>query len=275
MLARGRAVRPFPVIVWPLVVAAAILSVERVSYVWIARHAREFSGVCARPGVRWLGEPVAVVRKLFYGFKAVQLSVFAAWCYFVGGSLALAHLDPMAVAIGAALLLAGQILNVSVFYRLGMAGVFYGDRLGHDIPWCRAFPFSLLSHPQYVGAVLSIWGLFLALRYPHPDWVAIPALETIYYVASTLLEERAPDSRLARAGKGPRRRIGGRATARLRAALRAASARRGRLRPSGVECRASPRGQMSRDTLTGRGSGSRRCTTRRASGCRSSRSPGR
>ena len=54
----------------------------------------------------------------------------------------------------------GQILNVGVFMQLGKIGVFYGNRLGYQVPWCRSFPFSLIPHPQYVGATLSIWGSF-------------------------------------------------------------------------------------------------------------------
>lgn len=180
---------------WPhlVVVVGAALSLERVSYVWIARNPGVFRAICARPTLRWLGEPVAIVRKLFCGFKLVQLSVFIGWCYLFGeGSLLPADPDVVALAVGSALLVAGQILNVSVFYRLGAVGVFYGDRLGYEVPWCRAFPFTLFAHPQYVGAVVSIWGLFLALRFPHDDWIVIPAIETVYYTVSTYFEERNP-----------------------------------------------------------------------------------
>jgi len=48
------------------------------------------------------------------------------------------------------------------------------------IPWCGAFPFSIVAHPQYVGTVLTIWGVFLILRFPHGDWLVLPALETLY-----------------------------------------------------------------------------------------------
>jgi hypothetical protein len=41
--------------------------------------------------------------------------------------------------------------NLSVFYRLGAVGVFFRDRLGYEVPWCRAFPFSWVAHLQYVG----------------------------------------------------------------------------------------------------------------------------
>ncbi len=172
--------------------AAVALSVERACYVWIARSPGAFRARCARPSVAWLGEPVAVVGTLFCAFKLVQLAVFAGWCYaHATGSLMPASRDPAALAAGGALLVAGQILNASVFYRLGAVGVFFGARLGYEIPWCRAFPFSVFSHPQYVGAVLSIWGLFLIMRFPHDDWSVLPALETFYYSLSMILEGRA------------------------------------------------------------------------------------
>ncbi len=76
---------------------------------------------------------------------------------------------------------AGQILNIGVFYRLGKVGVFYGDKFGYAVPWCQKFPFSLLDHPQYVGTLLSIWGFFVVMRFPHDDWYLLPALETVYY----------------------------------------------------------------------------------------------
>ena len=38
--------------------------------------------------------------------------------------------------------------------------VYYGGRLGKRIPWCTGFPFSIVSHPQYVGSVLTVWGCF-------------------------------------------------------------------------------------------------------------------
>jgi hypothetical protein len=83
------------------------------------------------------------------------------------------------------------MLNMSVFYRLGKVGVFYGRQLGYEIPWCRAFPFSLLRHPQYVGTLLSIWGFFLVMRFPHNDWYLLPTLETVYYVLGAYFEQTA------------------------------------------------------------------------------------
>ncbi len=56
-------------------------------------------------------------------------------------------------------------------------------------PGAEKFPFSLLKHPQYAGALLSIWGFFLAMRFPHPDWYLLPSLETLYYALGAYLEQ--------------------------------------------------------------------------------------
>jgi Phospholipid methyltransferase len=98
---------------------------------------------------------------------------------------------PTVIAIAVVLFLAGQSLVVTGFYRLGRVAVFFGDRLGYDAPWCSAFPFSVLPHPQYFGAVLSIWAFFAVMRWPHADWCVIPLIETILYVAGATLEERS------------------------------------------------------------------------------------
>jgi len=116
--------------------------------------------------------------------------VFVGWCYIYGnGSLWPASGSLLPVAVGSLLMAIGQVFNIGVFYRLGNYGVFYGNRFGFEIPWNHAFPFSLLKHPQYVGAVLLIWGFFVAMRFPRPDWYLLPCLETIYYFLGAYFEE--------------------------------------------------------------------------------------
>ena len=175
---------------WALLGVAALLSLERLSYVWIWRHPEAFRALCDHPAVACMGTPVDVVQKLFYGFKVIQGAVFVGWAYVYGhGSLWPLNGGAWSLGLGGALLIVGQILNVSVFYRLGKVGVFYGNRFGYDMPWCRAFPFSLFKHPQYVGTVLSIWGFFLVMRFPHDDWSLLPAVETVYYVLGAYFEQ--------------------------------------------------------------------------------------
>src|SRR5262249_36220966 len=123
-------------------------------------------------------------------FKTLQLAVFFGWCYLYGEGTIIALGEPAPwMAIGGALIAFGQVLNVGVFVRLGKIGVFYGNRLGYHIQWCKSFPFSLVPHPQYVGAVLSIWGFFMTTRFPHDDWFMLPLLQTGYYVAGAYLEQ--------------------------------------------------------------------------------------
>ena len=119
----------------------------------------------------------------------LQLLVFAGWFYSYGnGSLLPASGNLLIIAAGLGVITIGQVLNFGVFFRLGNNGVFYGNRFGFEIPWISAFPFSLFNHPQYVGAVVSIWGLFFAMRFPRPDWILLPLLETIYYFLGAVLE---------------------------------------------------------------------------------------
>ena len=174
--------------IFTTLIAGALLGVERACYVWIARWPCAFRAWAARPSVAWLGEPVAVVEKLFYAFKALQLVVFIGWCY-LHDPLLTPGAPPAVIAIAGVLFLAGQSLVMTGFYRLGRVAVFFGDRLGYDAPWCSAFPFSVLPHPQYFGAVVSIWAFFAVMRWPHADWYVIPLIETIFYVAGATLEE--------------------------------------------------------------------------------------
>jgi phosphatidyl-N-methylethanolamine N-methyltransferase len=175
---------------WAFLVAAVLLSLERLCYIWAWHAPESFRAFCARPAVAALGEPVAVLEKLFYGFKAIQFAVFLGWCYLHGGGpFSSLSGDFVVVVLGGVSIVAGQLLNFSVFYRLGRIGVFYGNKFGYEIAWSRAFPFSFLKHPQYVGVVLSIWGFFLAIRFPHDDWYLLPMLETTYYVLGIHFEQ--------------------------------------------------------------------------------------
>ena len=177
-----------------LAIAAVLLALERVCYIVIARAPDLVVALCARLGWTREDAPIAVVEALFYAFKALQLSVFVAWCYVHGGEFPWPRYhDLFVTGLAAALALAGQVLVFATFYRLGRIGVFFGDQLGYVVRRCREFPFSVLSHPQYVGTVLTIWGGFLLVRFPHDDWYVLPVLETIYYLAGMWLE--VPDRR--------------------------------------------------------------------------------
>ena len=172
-----------------LVVCGILLMLERLTYLWVWRRPQSFRAICEGGVLRRSGHPVDVLALVFYMFKLIQIGVFLGWCMVFGGkNWFVPAAGAPALAAGALVTIAGQILNVSVFKRLGMTGVFYGNKLGHEIPWQRGFPFSFLEHPQYVGTLMSVWGFFLIMRFPNPDWLALPLLQTVYYAAATRLE---------------------------------------------------------------------------------------
>ena len=77
-----------------------------------------------------------------------------------------------------------------MYSAIGKPGVYYGEKLGSKVPWCTTFPFTVTSHPQYVGSVLTIWGIF-ALVYaqgPKTLWT-IATYWTCLYVVTALQEQ--------------------------------------------------------------------------------------
>jgi protein-S-isoprenylcysteine O-methyltransferase Ste14 len=52
-----------------------------------------------------------------------------------------------------------QVLNVAIYRAIGRAGVYYGFKLRSPVPWHTGFPFNVVSHPQYVGSILTVWGM--------------------------------------------------------------------------------------------------------------------
>ena len=57
------------------------------------------------------------------------------------------------------LILFGQLLNLSVYKKLGMKGVYYGNKLGYTTKWVVDFPYNICNNPQYVGSCLTYVGL--------------------------------------------------------------------------------------------------------------------
>lgn len=85
----------------------------------------------------------------------------------------------------------GQSLNVGIFQAIGHDGVYYGFKLGKKIPWVTGWPFDTVSHPQYVGSVLSIWGM-LALVWgqaPAAPLLTLAAYWTCVYIVTAVQEQ--------------------------------------------------------------------------------------
>jgi len=168
-------------------IAAAALAVERITYIWISRQPHAFERLLKGTPLVCAVSPIDAVRWLFIGFKLLQGAVLLRWLItHAEGSYVLR--SPAAAVFGVLLVAFGQQLNIAVFRRLGADGVFFGRWFGKPLQWTTEFPFSFVAHPQYLGASLSIWGLFLLMRYPYPDWLALPMLESAYYAVAARLE---------------------------------------------------------------------------------------
>ncbi len=82
-----------------------------------------------------------------------------------------------------------QALNIGIYRAIGHVGVYYGFKLGHQVPWVEGFPFNVVSHPQYVGAVLSVWGVVLTLWQQQPQGaLAVASYWTMLYMVTAIQE---------------------------------------------------------------------------------------
>jgi len=165
-----------------LLVSAILLSFERITYFLVSRYPERWYRLCQRPPLAVFDGPVNALHKLFYGFKAIQGAVFLYWWMLLGDTwMPLPTAEGIALIAGLLLIAAGVFLNAAVFSRLGRTGVFYGAEIGYELPWITGFPFSMMRHPQYLGALLCIWGLFVVMRFPNGDWFYLPLMETAFY----------------------------------------------------------------------------------------------
>jgi phosphatidyl-N-methylethanolamine N-methyltransferase len=173
-------------------IAAILLSLERIAYVWVSRRPESFRAICQHGLGGMLGQPTAAIRRLFYVFKVLQVSTFVGWCYYFGrGSLVSVQGSLVPVTIGMMLVIIGQVLNFGVFYRLGSLGVFYGNRFGHEIPWCREFPFSLIQSSAIHRCSRLNLGLF------HSHVFSISQLVPAAWPRNCLLQHRRLPRKLA------------------------------------------------------------------------------
>ncbi len=81
---------------------------------------------------------------------------------------------------------------MAAIQAIGKVGIYYGFKLGHSVPWFTGFPFSVVPHPQYVGSVLSVWGVWLMMGTP-AHWAAgmfwIGLVWSLCYFVSGLIEQ--------------------------------------------------------------------------------------
>ncbi len=66
------------------------------------------------------------------------------------------------------LIIIGQILNISVYYKLGTKGVYYGNIFGLNLPYINTFPYNIgIKNPQYTGCILTLCGLYPLISFEY------------------------------------------------------------------------------------------------------------
>ena len=99
------------------------------------------------------------------------------------------QIPPLAALMGVALIAGGQTLNAGIYKAIGHVGVYYGFKLGHKVPWVDGFPFNVVQHPQYVGSVMSVWGVVALVWTQSPIGIAMLAgYWTCLYILTAIQE---------------------------------------------------------------------------------------
>ncbi len=83
-------------------------------------------------------------------------------------------------------IIVGQTLNLSVYDQLGLEGVYYGSQY-KKLPIITTFPYTVCSNPQYVGCVLTYYGILLF--YPYQEVCLITLYGILWYFATTEIEK--------------------------------------------------------------------------------------
>ncbi|GBG30815.1 Phosphatidyl-N-methylethanolamine N-methyltransferase [Hondaea fermentalgiana] len=156
--------------------------------------------------VKPIGEPFQVFALMAHGIKAFQACALAVWYFGLDYWLstdnlvelpheALTFLGSRSTAqliLAGELFMLGQLFNGGVYQSIGEAGVYYGCRLGQTVPWVFGFPFSVVPHPQYLGATVSIWGgvlLCATSASVSAGIYAIGVIMTVFYFFSSMVEQ--------------------------------------------------------------------------------------
>lgn len=164
-----------------------LLGVERCLYSYVFHCPHDFIHRC-RAGA--FGVAIQKEKEYWKGFmslgvrvKVFQFSVMA-YDLCVRNTI---QLQGAGFVLGAALVVAGQVLNASVFKALGCIGVYYGHELGYRVPRVTAFPYNLgFSDPQYWGVIVTIFGLYVMLNVQS---FFIPYVELFWYGMSMVFLE--------------------------------------------------------------------------------------
>mmetsp|Transcript_35734 Transcript_35734/g.79506 ORF Transcript_35734/g.79506 Transcript_35734/m.79506 type:complete len:192 (-) Transcript_35734:789-1364(-) len=119
--------------------------------------------------------------------KIVQFSSVGLWIWVTrptGVCFSLPQVDLWQWLTGVSIVVMGQALNHGVYATLGVAGVYYGKKLGHKVPWVYGWPFNFCPHPQYVGSAITVWGALITWHNQLPEgaWFIASVWSALYFI---------------------------------------------------------------------------------------------
>lgn len=163
------------------------------SYIWI--RPKKYAEICKE---KLKGEdPIKVYAITSFSIKIMQITFMVlAAIYYKGPHIFLLDLTNLSIERWLAsltLIVVGQVLNMFVYKKLGLNGVYYGYKLGKEVPWVYSFPFNLkIRHPQYFGAIISWWGMFnmfISSSLLYNEYMILCLMTCLSYIVIAVVEE--------------------------------------------------------------------------------------
>ena len=105
--------------------------------------------------------------------------------------------SPILGALALVLLAAGLWLQGLVYKKIGASGVYYGFKMGIDVPWCEEFPFTKLRHPQYVSASSIFTALLIGVGWRNTSPILLTYQLWLYSVTAKMEEYGDQDSKIS------------------------------------------------------------------------------
>lgn len=168
---------------------ALFMALPHILYYFIWTQPKKWMELCNKHAKGQ--HPSDVMMKVAWGLKAVQFTSY--FFFYIGlGETKLGEITALRFVAFLICFGVGQALNAGIYNAIGNHGVYYGTRLGVEVPWYNGFPFTVCPHPQYIGSVLSYYGLAFLLHNAehHMALWGVAVLMTGYYAVTGYIEEK-------------------------------------------------------------------------------------
>jgi hypothetical protein len=121
-----------------------VLALPHVWYSWVLIHpasTKRTAALLKTDAMEWFAA-------VSLALNVAQFAALAAFVATTPGAFSAAGLAARLAAapwrlLALPLFAAGSVLKVAIFRAIGKAGVYYGAKFGHAIPWVHGFPFSV------------------------------------------------------------------------------------------------------------------------------------